>query len=240
MIRKLSVLLVPLFASCSLLVREPVAPLPVDTEPAVSGRARELVVLMPGRGERQGDFRRQGVIDEVGRQRPDAHVIAPDAHLGYYFSRTIVGRLREDVIGPARRRGERVTLLGVSLGGLGSLAYALEHPGEVDQILLVAPYLGEEELFEEIRKAGGLRRWEPRQPLDEDDYGRRLWKRIRDQWVVGGRPPPMRLVVGRDDHLLAASRLLGDEVMGREGYREVDGRHTWAAWRPEFAWLLAE
>ena len=50
-----------------------------------------------------------------------------DIHLSYYITRTAIQRLREDVILPARASGyKRISLAGISLGGLGALYHAIE------------------------------------------------------------------------------------------------------------------
>jgi pimeloyl-ACP methyl ester carboxylesterase len=230
-------LVAPLFASCSFLPRKAVAPVPVDSAPAASTPATETLVLLPGRFEAPQNFRERGVFQQAAELRPRARIAAPDLHFSYYKERTSVDRLREDVIGPARDRGDRITLAGVSLGGLGSLLYALEQPGEVDEILLCAPYVGDPEILDEIRASGGLRKWNPGDPAD-DDFQRKLWRGIRDQWVLGGKAPRIRLAVGRDDRMLPGSRLLRDELLADEDYFEIEGGHNWQAWRKAFELLL--
>lgn len=54
------------------------------------------------------------------------------------------GQLLEDLaafVRPLRRRYPRVVLTGLSWGGKLALAYALEHPGEIDGLVLVTPGL---------------------------------------------------------------------------------------------------
>ena len=65
--------------------------------------------------------------------------IAVDAHLGYYFQRTVIARLQADVLQPARQQGyRRIVLVGVSLGGLGALLCERDLPGSVDALVLAA------------------------------------------------------------------------------------------------------
>ena len=62
------------------------------------------------------------------------------------------------MIDPARREGkDNIWLVGFSMGGLGSLLYLREHPEYIEGVCLIAPFLGDEEIIEEIQAAGGVR-----------------------------------------------------------------------------------
>ena len=132
-------------AGCARLRPTPV-PIPTVSYPG-SGQMRTLVVLLPGRYDSPEDFGRYGFPEIAARAGVRADMVVVDAHLGYYYKRTIVDRLREDVIAPARKRYDRVWLAGISLGGTGSLLYVAEHPEDVDGIVLLAPFLGEDEVI---------------------------------------------------------------------------------------------
>ena len=88
-------------------------------------------------------------------------------------------RLRWDIVAPARAEGCRsVWLAGISLGGFIALDYASTHPDECDGLCLLAPYLGNRMLIDEIARAPGLAAWEPGE-LAESDEERRIWRFIK-------------------------------------------------------------
>jgi pimeloyl-ACP methyl ester carboxylesterase len=228
-------LLVPLFltlAGCSLLAPDPRVPMPSKTlrEAAGSGCT---AVLLPGRWDRLGKFEDQGfarvveeVTDEVGA---DLTLIETDAHIGYYRERTILPRLAEDVVGPAvEAQGGPVWMVGISLGGAGSIGYAAEHPEDVAGLVLLAPYLGEDELIGEIRAAGGLDAWQPREPVAEQDFARRIWVELRE---LLARDTPVYLGYGEADDLAAGHRLLAEALPESRVFRRPGG-HDWDVWVP--------
>jgi pimeloyl-ACP methyl ester carboxylesterase len=155
-------------------------------------------------------------------------MVAVDAHLGYYYKRTIVDRLRQDVIAPARKRYDRIWLAGISLGGTGSLLYAAEHPEDVDGLVLLAPFLGEDKVIAEVEAAGGLQGWKTPEPLAADDFQRRLWF-----WLQGATRPPARIPIylgwGRDDSFARANGLLARELPPDHVFT-ASGGHDWKAW----------
>jgi pimeloyl-ACP methyl ester carboxylesterase len=195
-----------------------------------AGQPRTLVVLLPGRRDRPEDFGRSGFPETAARAGATVDMVAVGAHLGYYFKGMIVDRLHEDVIAPARKRYDRIWLVGVSVGGTGSLAYAERHPENVDGIVLLAPFLGEEKVIAEITAAGGLRGWQPPDPLAEDDYQRRLWRWLKRYENGSQGQIPLYLGYGTRDSFARANGLLG-EVLPPEGVFTVAGGHDWKAWR---------
>ena len=200
------------------------APSAVPAASKAAGRC--LVVFLPGRGDLPEDFYRQGFDRELREAGSSCEVVAVDAHLGYYFERSIEDRLSQDVIAPARARGvDEIWLVGISLGGLGSVLYTKEHPREIEGIVMLAPYLGEEEVIDEIAEAGGLRAWEAREPMEPFDF-RRVW-----QWLdrSNSRRPPIYLAYGERDRFARANGLLAD-VLPPERVITLPGRHTWRTW----------
>jgi pimeloyl-ACP methyl ester carboxylesterase len=103
-----------------------------------------LVVLLHGLGGKPANFLKYGTLDQVLECNPDVNVVGVDGHFGYYREGIIIDRLHRDVIQPARAAGvSRIWLAGVSLGGLASLDYRQQYPGEIEAVILMAPYLGE-------------------------------------------------------------------------------------------------
>lgn len=212
------------------------APRPVRKqiyEPA-AGLATELVVLLPGRFSRPEEFEEKEIVALVRQRRPSARIIAPDLHLRYYLNRTAGTCLWEEIIAPAKDRGLPVTLIGVSLGGLGALITALEHPSAIREVLLLAPYLGENKLGNEIRAAGGLREWNPQSPhtSGQDQAMRLLWARLRSCWLQPAGPPmSVSLACGKGDRHLPMNRLLAEATLPKANWHELKGGHDWRTWR---------
>ncbi len=120
---------------------------------------RCLVVLLAGRGGSPEDFARARFPELAGAAGVAADFLAADASLAYFLHRSVVNRLHDDVIAPARAHGYRqIWLAGISLGGTVALLYLREHPAEIQGTLLVAPYLGEPAMSREVAAAGGLAR----------------------------------------------------------------------------------
>jgi pimeloyl-ACP methyl ester carboxylesterase len=209
--------------------RPATAPLRVVSHPG-SGPSRTLVVLLPGRRDSPEDFRRSDFPELAARAGAAVDMVAVDAHMGYYFRRTIVDRLHEDVIAPARKKYGRIWLVGVSVGGTGSILYADQYPEDVDGILLLAPFLGEEEVIREVEAAGGLRGWKALAPLAPEDFQRRLWIWLKRYEGGSEGRIPLYLGYGTRDSFARANGFLARELPPERVFT-VEGGHDWKAWR---------
>jgi pimeloyl-ACP methyl ester carboxylesterase len=197
--------------------------------------ADTLLVLLPGRGDRAETFAAEGFVDAARAADPRVDVVAADAHIGYYLRNVIVDRLWEDVVAPARARGyARVWLAGISMGGLGAVAFARAHPDAVAGLCLLAPYLGDD-VVAEVRRAGGLARWRPSGA--PDDFAR-LWLFLKGYAAGAPGLPALWLGYGRSDRFVAAHDLLAAALPADHVLR-ADGGHDWPPWRALWAQFLA-
>ncbi|BCX49409.1 esterase [Haloferula helveola] len=225
-----------LLPACTFLPRPAPVPVPTEThEP--EGKADELVILLPGRHSLPSEFRREGFLELVRGKHPSATIVAPDLHIGYYRNRSATERIHRDLVVPAREAGIRdVTLVGISMGGLGAVLYDLEHPGMAKSLVLLSPFLGDEEVIEDIRASSGLESWRPKGP-EPDGFSRRVWIGLQKQWLNGHSRPDLLLGCGRSDRLAATSKLFQREFLNRGEAAWLAGDHNWPTWKCLYAEL---
>jgi pimeloyl-ACP methyl ester carboxylesterase len=234
------VLLAVLLGGCYI-TKTAKVPMPVIHH-AASGETDGLIVFLPGFGDGPEAFDRNGLLEIVREIAPTYDVVATDAHFAYYRKQNVVRRLHADVIEPIAGRYEHVWLVGASMGGLGASSYAMEHSDIVDGVILLAPYLGDEDVIAEVERAGGLQKWQAPNLADIEDQAERhfyaLW-----EWYQGYAGPPHRamptiyLGFGNQDRLRQANQLLAD-VLPVDQVRSSDGGHKWTVWTPLFRNLL--
>src|SRR6185312_9384639 len=126
-------------------------------------------------------------------------------HLMHLNDRTLLGRLRQEIILPARAAGCRtVWLCGISLGGFIALTYAERYGGELEGVCVLAPYLGNRIVTGEIAAAGGLSSWQPGE-LAADDDERRIWRFIKARHPAASR---LHLGFGSADRFADGHRMM--------------------------------
>lgn len=214
------------------------------TKPVSSEGAKCLVVLLPGYGDTPETFEKQGFTELLLASGASVDVIAADATMWHHRSGTFVDRLRFDVIEPAREAHpyEQLWIMGVSMGGFGSLFYSAVREGDVEGVLAIAPYLGDAEQVEAVKAAGGLRAWDAPEAAfpDAQNYQAQLWRWMQETTAKPDNTyPAIYLGYGKLDRLAEANALLADELPAKRVY-VAEGGHRWIVWRGILERFLAE
>jgi pimeloyl-ACP methyl ester carboxylesterase len=188
-------------------------------------------VFLPGRWNRAVQFETAQFVQAVYDAGIQADMVAVEAHYGYYATRTVVTRLREDVIAPARAQGYTQTwLVGVSMGGLGALLYVRAYPEDLTGVVALAPFLGDTDVITEIRAAGGVQHWHPA-TIAPGDAQRQLWQWLKTSLARPEGSPAIYLGYGQQDRLAPAHHLLASTLPATQ-VLTTRGGHNWQTWRP--------
>lgn len=189
----------------------------------VGNRSDTLVVMLPGIRDSAEQFLVAGFVDAAAKPF-DVLVVEPQ--MRHYVRGTLVERLRADVIVPALARGyDEIWLLGVSIGGYGSLLYAGEFPADIRGVVLLAPYLGGRRLPRAIEAAGGLAEWH----AVRGSPFVRAWRSLQALTERGSAT--VVLGFGASDRLAETYAPLLDALPQSQVY-VAEGGHGWATWTP--------
>jgi len=201
------------------------------------GADRVLLVMLPGAMDRAQDLMEQGLCAALRERGLPVDVVAVDAHVDYYFERTVIECLAADIIAPARDLGyKRIWLLGISIGGMGSMAYVREHAADIEGVVLLAPFLGARGLIAEVMRAGGLNQWTPGDiPPGDDERALVAW--LRTYRSADPALPAIFLGYGKGDRFAPASTMLAAQLPASRVVA-VEGGHDWQTWRALWQQLL--
>jgi len=227
-------MLLAMTATLSGCIGIPATEMPLPSIATTPGDAQNdtVVIMLPGRGDRAETFIREG-FEQAGLKH-GFDTIVTDAHFGYYMKRSLLPRLHEDIVLPARVAGyENVWLLGISMGGFGSLLYASEHPDQVDGVILLAPFLGDSSSIDEIAASGGLENWDAGSSGLED-YEIAIWT-----WLREGETPII-LGYGESDGMAGGYRGVLTDVLKPSSVYTLEGGHKWTTWKPLWDQIAAD
>jgi alpha-beta hydrolase superfamily lysophospholipase len=181
------------------------------------------MIWLPGAYHRAQDFEQEGFEHAVSRRRKPIDLRFVDLEMQHLNDQEALKRLHSEIVAPARASGASIWLAGISLGGLVALDYASSRLADIDGLCLLAPYLGNRMLINEIA-AAGLAAWEPGE-LAESDTERRIWRYIKTR--IDSRP--LFLGYGRDDRFSRSHDLLA-AALPAGSVDVVAGGHEWHTW----------
>jgi pimeloyl-ACP methyl ester carboxylesterase len=192
---------------------------------AIEGsRAPTHMIWLPGAYHCAQDFLSEGFARAAAQRQIRVDLQFVDLEMQHLDDRDAFARLRSEIVLPARDSGAAVWLAGISLGGLVALDYASSHLGELDGLCLLAPYLGNRMLINEIAATSGLAAWDPGE-LAESDAERRIWRYVKTR----GDLRKLFLGYGREDRFSAAHDLLAT-ALPSGWVNVVPGGHEWRTW----------
>jgi pimeloyl-ACP methyl ester carboxylesterase len=207
-----------------------------------SDDAKCLVVFLPGAGDKADDFVKYGFVEALRQKNLSVDIVSANSTLGYYARGQLVERLHADVIAPARAKGYQQTwVMGMSMGGMGTLLYSHEHASDVTGVLLLAPFLGDRSLSEEIRAAGGLAAWQGpvKGAITSDTYQREVWRWLQAVTAHQEDGPNLYLGWGTEDRLGESAAVLAAAVPEGHVFK-VPGAHKWTSWKAVLELFLAD
>lgn len=185
-----------------------------------------LLALLSGSLSQPEDFIREGFVAAVRERGIAAQIAMAEVRMDQFGDGSVVERIRESVLAPARARGaSRIWLAGISLGALASLAFAARHGEDLEGMVLISPYPGTRPMLREIELAGGLASWDP-QIGPEGDLEREAWR-----WLAGRPPrgPQVHCYFGAEDRFAAGQRKLA-QALPPDAVHEMPGGHEWKDW----------
>jgi pimeloyl-ACP methyl ester carboxylesterase len=205
-------------------------PIPLRFYESSTSPTGDLVIFLPGLGDDMEAFERAGFIDLLRRSGRPMDAIVADAHFGYYLDGSFLDRIYEDILLPYENAGySRFFVVGVSMGGFGSIRLKQSLGDRISGIVLLAPFLGEQGLIDEIEKAGGVRDWR-KQLSHEPEREERVWLWI-DELIEPGSDRIRSAIVafGAKDKFERGGRLLARSIPDN-GVFIAEGGHNWTTW----------
>ncbi|MCY7369870.1 MAG: alpha/beta hydrolase [Polaromonas sp.] len=210
--------------------------MPIISDALLCGTApTTLLVFLPGAYDTPQDFVDKGFVRAVRERGFDVDIQLADAHRGYYSQRKLLERLEADVMEPARAKGYRsIWFFGISLGGYGSLLYAMTHPDSLEGLVVLAPYLGDPALPLEIEGQGGLQVWRPGTGGGQDAV---LWAWLKGYADPATRRPQTYLGFGSGDRFAQPNGVLAQALQPVQRF-VLPGGHDWPVWQSLWSRIL--
>jgi pimeloyl-ACP methyl ester carboxylesterase len=200
----------------------------IHDPPPAAGAGDLALVMLPGAGDCAQDLVDHGFLAALRRRGIAADAWMADVPFDQYMDGSFAAQLKRDVLMPIWSPGARIWMMGISLGGMAALSVARKHPGAIEGLILLAPFLGTRGRIAEVAAAGGLRKWLPGTvPPDDDELQVLSW--LRDYQAGDPALPRIHLGYGSEDRYAPASELLARELPAAH-VASMQGEHDWETW----------
>ena len=196
--------------------------------PAPGDNAKTLLIMLPGAGITAADFAAHNMIAAVHDLGLPIDITVAQPHLDLYLEDGVTQPLHDAIIAPALARGQKIWLLGISLGGMGALLYASAHPANIEGLFLLAPFIGTRGTTAELARAGGLHAWSP-QTSAATAPEQRLLLWLQTHLATAQKSPALYLGYGTQDRFAAAHKMLAAHLPPHH-VATTQGGHDWPSW----------
>ncbi len=199
-------------------------------------KANTLIILLPGANHLPEDFVTQGFVSAVRQRQLDIDLVMPELAFDQIADQTVLQKIHDSVMQPYAALGYlNIWIAGISIGGYVAIAYAHRHPGQVNGLLLLAPYLGNRITTGEIALAGGVKAWAPN-AIPDDDTERGNWYWLKNHAhtthvnTTHVNTTEVHLGYGEDDRF-AGDIAMMTQVIPDEYVDKIPGDHVWPVWQ---------
>lgn len=215
-------------SSCSLFVdvKEPLHLLWDKT----GKRTENLIIFIPGLYDSNNKFKKELFFETARNEGVEADLVAVNMSVVHLANQMLAERINKDVLEYVKNDGyKNIWLVGLSIGGLSSLVYLKNNEENICGVVVLAPYLGDEYLAEEIKEAGGIKSWVPvldklKDSVDVEVDALWLWLAKKNHLSN------IYLGYGKQDSITVGSLTL-ETLLDKKNVIVIDGEHDWKTGR---------
>ena len=194
----------------------------------------QLVVFFPGINSSGQDFEAYDLLTPFIERYPQADILLVDTRLAYIEAGNIASRIQQEIIIPAKKKGyKKIWFVGISLGGLGTLIYNKNYPDNINGIVLMAPFIGGDDIVDSILSAPSPQEW-ARINANSEIKAVQMWRHLisyNDQTpIIDNNKVKLLLAFGKDDRFVRSHQLLAS-FMEPDNVFQGPGEHNWLTWR---------
>lgn len=189
-------------------------------------KANTLIILLPGANHLPEDFVAQGFVTAVRERQLDIDLVMPELAFEQIADQTALRDFHDTVMQPYAALGyPTIWIAGISIGGYVAIAYAHHYPGQVQGLMLLAPYPGNRMTTGEIALAGGVEAWMP-DTIPDDDTERGNWYWLKHY----AETSEIYLGYGEDDRFAGGIAMMA-QVLPDKHVDKIPGGHVWPVWQ---------
>ncbi|MCW8900078.1 MAG: hypothetical protein OQK75_08045 [Gammaproteobacteria bacterium] len=200
----------------------------------------EIIVFLPGLYDVADIFQKEQFFILARKAGIKADMVAASIHINHLLKEMVVERIEQDIFNPAIKNGyKNIWFVGVSLGALNSLLFYKKYEKDICGVVVLAPYLGDKVLTEEISNMGGIENGKPAVLVENN--GRYKDKKIVDRqlqqlwfWFEEQKSKnnlnKIFIGYGNEDRYVEVQSLFSG-ILPKQNVTMIKGEHEWKTGR---------
>ena len=193
-------------------------------------KSESLIVFLPGLYDEAERFEEEDFFTIARKVGTRADMLAASIHVGHFVKNKMIERIEKDIFqNLPKDQYKNIWFVGLSLGGLNSLTYYSSHENELCGVVMLAPYLLNKRLAQEIEGVDGLKFKAPNLGAYDEVVEERieaLWRWLREKADLS----KIYLAFGDKDVYAASHKVLA-KLLDKKNVVEVEGKHNWKSAR---------
>lgn len=192
-------------------------------------KSENVIVFLPGLYDSADIFVEKSFFTMARKEGIKADMVAASIDVEHLLQNKMLLRIKRDIIAQVKAY-KNIWFVGVSLGGLNSLLFYKNNEEAICGLVILAPYLGNDDLTEELKTAGKIKNWRPRFDKNKeaiDNRIDRLWLWFKTQ-STKGQLDNIYLGYGRKDKYVESIKIL-ETLLPDKNITVVEGKHNWEA-----------
>lgn len=212
---------------------------PVDLLWDKTGKKTDrLIIFLPGLYDSASKFKDENFFNIARKADIKADLVALNINVIHLARNMMIKRIETDLFQYKEENGyKNIWIVGVSLGGLNTLLFYQKYEKDICGVILLAPYLADDTLVEEINEADGVINWQA-QNLEKDDIVderiEKLWSWLKQKSDFS----KIYLGYGKQDSFIDSSLIL-KSLLNNKNVTAIKGGHDWetgqSIWQQQLA-----
>ena len=188
-----------------------------------------LIIFLPGLYDTAETFKEEKFFVIARDAGIKADMVAMNIHISHLLQDVMIERIEKDIFRYVKNKGyKNVWFVGFSLGGLNSLLCYQKHIRDICGVLVLSPYIADEELIKALKQAGGIKNWQPNELENKKSIEKKLlllWGWLQQQYS-NNNLEQVFLGYGKQDRYIEAIKLF-ENILNKKNVVSVNGGHNW-------------
>lgn len=192
-----------------------------------------VIIFLPGLLDTAKIFEEEQFFSTARKAGITADMVAASINIRHLIEGMMIERIEKDIFRYLNNEGyKNIWLVGMSLGALNSLLFYQKYAKNICGVVMLAPFIADEDLTKELQQAGRIDKWVPKPTENKKVLKQKLqylWQWLQQQESQNNLNQ-LYLGYGKEDKYKDSITLL-QNILDKKNVIVVEGNHDWVTGR---------